>query len=203
MSSCKLHNCIHQDKQQQCASMAGAGCPRGAGWRKQGAGGCTSPAGVGARYATWRGRAPPLSCGAPEAGPAGGVECGAPRVLLAIGRAGPVAAHPRGLTSISDVSVRGGRGRHCLSIKLMAAVQLPWQSKSVVMMPPEAIPGKLIHLVAGGVASGPAPLRQSLWRPPGSASRPGHGQQPGTVHHPSRQRGGGAPWRPALTCSGG
>lgn len=53
------------------------------------------------------------------------------------------------LTSISEVSVNGGLGRHCLSIKLMAAVQLPWQSNRVVTMPPDAIPGKHIHLLNG------------------------------------------------------
>lgn len=46
------------------------------------------------------------------------------------------------LTRISAVSVMGGRGMQDLSMSEMAAVQFPWQVKTVLTIPPLIIPGK-------------------------------------------------------------
>lgn len=54
------------------------------------------------------------------------------------------------LTSIDAVSVKGGFGRQLLSMRAMAAVQLPWQSSSVLKTPPFRMP------------AGPAAHRQRL-----------------------------------------
>lgn len=48
------------------------------------------------------------------------------------------------LTRSSAVRVSGGLGSLALSMRAMAAVQLPWQSKSELTMPPLMMPGKRI-----------------------------------------------------------
>lgn len=53
-------------------------------------------------------------------------------------------SHP--LTNMDWVSVRGGLGRHDLSMSAMAAVQLPWQSSKDDKMPPLRMPGKAEYL---------------------------------------------------------
>ena len=59
-------------------------------------------------------------------------------------------------TSISKVSVRGGLGKQARSMRAMAAVQLPWQSKMAEMMPPLMMPGKAQYFLSKvTVASSP------------------------------------------------
>jgi hypothetical protein len=75
------------------------------------------------------------------------------------------------------VRVRGGLGKQALSMRAMAAVQLPWQSIKVEMMPPLMMPGKAQYL--GGMlsrASRPLVMRKDWrWRPSGWAGPGGGG----------------------------
>ena len=48
-------------------------------------------------------------------------------------------------TCMMRVSVSGGRGRHARSISATAALQLPWQSKSALTMPPFTMPAADRH----------------------------------------------------------
>ena len=50
---------------------------------------------------------------------------------------------------MTRVSVSGGRGRHARSISATAALQLPWQSKIALTMPPLTMPAAAHHGLQG------------------------------------------------------
>ncbi len=77
------------------------------------------------------------------------------------------------LTSSSAVRVSGGLGSLALSMRAMAAVQLPWQSNRALMIPPLMMPGNAWYLLAScTVAERPFCTRKLSRCRPSSAAGP-------------------------------